>query len=110
LYSILERTYTLVVRVVNFQKNNPIKSVNVKFFRLEKEPLAPKQWAENLKNGSPFKTLVLSMDTDSNGAVTAKLKEGSYEVKVEKYALSKVCELIQNTEVLFIEPKKHWWQ
>ncbi len=30
---------------------------------------------------------------------------GSYEVKVEKYGLNKVCELMHNDSVLFIEPK-----
>lgn len=106
----LEKTYVLVVRVVNFQRNKPIKDVNVKVFRLEKEPITPKQWAENLRNGTPFKRLILSMNTDNNGNVTAELAEGSYEVKVEKYGLNKVCELTQNDSVLFIEPKKHWWQ
>jgi hypothetical protein len=106
----LEKTYTLVIRVVNFQKNKPIKNVNAKVFRLEKESLTLKQWAENLKNESPFKRLILSMNTDNNGNVTAELTEGVYEVKVEKYGLNKVCELTQNDEVLFIEPKKHWWQ
>jgi hypothetical protein len=33
-----EKTYVLVVRVVNFQRNEPIKDVNAKVFRLEKEP------------------------------------------------------------------------
>jgi formylglycine-generating enzyme required for sulfatase activity len=108
--SVLEKTYTLILRVVNFQENKPIKNVNVKVFRLEKEPITVKQWAENLKNGNPFKMLILSMDTDNNGNVTAELTEGSYEVKVEKYGLNKVCELTQNDEVTFIEPKKHWWQ
>jgi len=108
--SVLEKTYTLVLRVVNFQENKPIKNVNVKVFRLEKEPITVKQWAENLKSGNPFKMLILSMDTDNNGNVTAELTEGSYEVKVEKYGLNKVCELTQNDEVTFIEPKKHWWQ
>lgn len=96
--------------MINFQENKPIKNVNVKVFRLEKEPITVKQWAENLKNGNPFKMLILSMDTDNNGNVTAELTEGSYEVKVEKYGLNKVCELTQNDEVTFIEPKKHWWQ
>ena len=105
----MEKTYTLVLKVVNFQKNTPIKNVNVKVFRLEKEPITPKQWAENLKNGSPFKTLILSRNTDNNGNVTAELPEGVYEAKVEKYGLSKVCELTHNVEILFIEPKKPWW-
>ena len=50
------------------------------------------------------------MNTDDNGAVTAELAEGFYEVQVEKYGLNKVCELKQNDSILFIEPKKHWWQ
>jgi hypothetical protein len=108
--SVLEKTYTLVLRVVNYQNNAPIKNVNVKVFRLETEPITPKQWAENLKNGTPFKRLILSMNTDNEGKVTAELPEGVYEAKVEKYGLSKICELKQNVEVLFIEPKKHWWQ
>lgn len=106
----LEKTYVLVVSVVNFQGNKPIKDVNVRVFRLEKEPITLKQWAENLKNGTPFKRLILSMNTDNNGDVTAELAKGSYEAKVEKYGLNKVCELTQNDRVLFIEPKKHWWQ
>jgi hypothetical protein len=106
----LEKIYVIVVRVVNFQRNKPIKNVNVRVFRLEMEPITLKQWAENLKNGSPFEKLILSMNTDDNGNVSAELAEGSYEVKVEKYGLSKVCELTQNDTVFFIEPKKHWWQ
>jgi hypothetical protein len=105
----LEKTYVLIFNVVDFQRNKPIRDVNVKVFRLEKAPITPQQWAENLKNGAPFKRLVLSMNTDNDGNVTAELVEGSYEVKVEKYGLNKVCELTQNGEVLFIEPKKHWW-
>ena len=106
----LEKTYVLVVKVVNFQKNKSIKNVNIKVFRLEKEPITLKQWAENLKNGTPFKKLMLSMNTDDNGTVTTELAEGFYEVKVEEYGLGKACELGQNDSVLFIEPKKHWWQ
>jgi hypothetical protein len=106
----LEKTYVLVVRVVNFQKDKPIKNVNVKFFKLEKEPITLKQWGENLKNGSPFKKLICTMNTDDNGTVTAELAEGFYEVQIEKYGLTKVCELKQNDSFLFMEPKKHWWQ
>jgi formylglycine-generating enzyme required for sulfatase activity len=106
----LEKTYVLVVRVVNFQGNKPIKNVNVKVFRLEKEPITIKQWAENLKNGTPFKRLILSMNTDNDGNVTVKLAEGFYEAEVKKYGLNKVCHLTQNDRVLFIEPRKHWWQ
>ena len=73
----LEKTYMLVVGVVDFQRNKPIKNVNVKVFRLEKAPITLKQYAENLKNGTPFKRLVLSMNTDDNGNVTAELAEGS---------------------------------
>jgi hypothetical protein len=107
---VLEKTYKLVVRAVNSQKNTPLENVNVKVFKLEKEPITPKQWAENLKNGTPFKTLMLSMNTDSNGGVTVELPEGTYEAKVEKYGLSKAYELTQDAEILFMEPKKHWWQ
>jgi 5-hydroxyisourate hydrolase-like protein (transthyretin family) len=106
----LEKSYTLVVSVVNFQTNKPISNVNVKVFRLEKTPITLTEWAENLKNGTPFKKLMLSMNTDNNGNVTAEFAEGSYEAKVEKYNLSKVCELTQDDRILFIEPKKHWWQ
>ncbi len=108
--NVLEKTYMFVVRVVNFKENKPIKNVNVKVFRLEMEPITPKQWAENLKNGTPFKKLILAMNTNDNGMVSAELAEGSYEVEVKKYGLSNVCELTQNDTVLFIEPKKHWWQ
>ena len=106
----LEKTCLLVVSVVNFQTNKPIANVNVKVFRLEKTPLTISEWTENLKNGTPFSKLMLSMNTDNNGIVTAKLAEGSYEAKVEKYNLSKVCELTQDDKIVFVEPKKHWWQ
>ena len=75
----LEKTYAPVVSVVNFQRNKPITNVNVKVFRLKKESITLKQWAENLKNGSPFEKLILSMNTDNNGKVTAELTEGSCE-------------------------------
>jgi hypothetical protein len=104
-----ERTYVLFVRVVNFQRSKPIKNVNVKVFRLEKEPITVSQWAENLRNGTPFKRLMLSMNTDNDGNVTAQLAEGAYEVEVEIYGLTKVCKLSQDDRVLFVEPKKHWW-
>jgi hypothetical protein len=106
---ILEKAYVLVVKVVNFQKNKPIKNANVKVFRLEKEPITLTQWTENLKNGDPFKRLILSMNTANNGTVTAELAEGFYEIQVENFGF-KVFDLTQNGEVLFIEPKKHWWQ
>jgi len=106
---VLEKTYKLVVRAVNFQKDKPIKNVNIKVFRLEKEPITVEQWAENIKNGAPFKRLMLSKDTDDNGNVTAEFAEGVYEIHVENFGL-KVCELEQNAEILFVEPKKHWWQ
>jgi formylglycine-generating enzyme required for sulfatase activity len=107
---VLEKNYVLVVNVVNSQQNKPIKNVNVKVFRLEKEPITVDQWAENIKNGTPFKRLMLSVNTDNEGHVTAELAEGSYELEVEIYGMSKVCELKQNSKVLFIEPKKHWWR
>jgi hypothetical protein len=109
LESVLEKTHTLVAKVATY-KSQPIQNVNVKVFKLEKEPITLKQWAENLKNGTPFKRLMLSMDTDVDGKVTVELAEGVYEVQVEKYGLSKVCELTKNDEVLFVEPKLHWWQ
>jgi hypothetical protein len=107
--SVLEKTNKLIVRVVNFQGKKPIPDVNVKVYRVEKGPLSPKQWAENLKNGTPFKTLIISMSTDDIGNVTAELPEGVYEAKVESFGLNQVCELTQNLEVLFSEPKKRWW-
>ena len=97
-----------IVRVVDFRKD-PIQNVMVKVFKIEKDPITPEKWAENLKNGTPFKSLVFSMNTDYNGAVTAELPHGTYEAKVEKYNFNKVCELTQNVEVLVVEPKKHWW-
>jgi 5-hydroxyisourate hydrolase-like protein (transthyretin family) len=106
--SVLEKTNTLVVRVVDFQKSKPIQNVKVKVLKIEKS-VTQKQWAENLKNGSPFKSLVLSMNTDNNGAVTVQLPVGTYEAEIEKYGFNRVCELTQNVEVLVIEPKKHWW-
>lgn len=90
-------------------QGKPVKNVNIKIFRIEKEPLTPQQWAENLKNGDPFKKFILSMKTGDDGKVTAELPEGSYEANDEKYGLSKVAELTQNVDILFTEPKKHWW-
>ena len=108
--SLLEKTHTFTVNVVNSKQNKPVKNVNVKLFRLEKESITLKQWTENLKNGTPFQKLMLSMDTDNNGNVTAELPEGVYEAKVEEYGLSEVCELTHNVEIRFAEPKKRWWQ
>src|SRR5665648_479873 len=68
----LEKTYMIVIRVVDF-RNNPLKDVNVKVFMLEKKPITIEQWGENLKNGSPFKRLILSMNSDATGSVTSKL-------------------------------------
>ncbi len=108
--SVLEHTNKLIVRVVNHQKNKPIQNITVKVFKIEKKPITPEQWVKNLKNGPPFKTLVLSMNTDNTGTVTAEFPEGTYEAKVEGYGFNQICELTQNAEVLVIEPKKHWWQ
>ena len=105
---VLEKTYSLVVRVVNF-KYRPIENVNVKIFRVETEGITLSQWAENLRNGSPFKRLILSKNTDNKGNMTAELPEGVYEAVAEKNCLNKVFDLTQNVEVLLIEPKKHWW-
>ena len=106
----IEKTHVLVVRVVDFKGKEPIENVSVKIFKLEKNPITIGQWAENLKNGSPFKRLIASVNSDKEGNVTTELAEGSYEIEVEKYRLTKVCELTQNESVVFAEPKKHWWQ
>jgi hypothetical protein len=45
---------------------------------------------------------MLSKNTDNKGSVTFELAMGSYEVKVEKYGLSKVCELVQDDSVLLL--------
>jgi len=105
----LEKTYMIVIRVVDF-RNNPIKEVNVKVFILENKPITIEQWGENLKNGSPFKRLILSKNSDATGSVTSELAEGSYEFVVEKFGSTKVCELKQNESVIFAESKKHWGQ
>jgi hypothetical protein len=109
LASVLEKIYRLTIKVVDSQRNKPIQDVNVKVFRVEKGPITPKQWAENLRNGTPFETLMISTTTSSNGSVTVEFPEGSYEVIVAGCSLNQVCELTQNLEILFIEPKKHWW-
>jgi formylglycine-generating enzyme required for sulfatase activity len=101
---------TLVVKIVDFKSNKPIQNVNVKVFRLEKEPITLKQWAENLKNGTPFKRLMISMNTDNHGKVTVELPECVYETTIEKYGFVRGCDLKQNDEVVFIEPKKQWWR
>ena len=106
----MEKTYTLTVRVVNSKENNPIKNVNIKVFRIEKE-ITLKQWGENLKNGSPFERLVLSMNTNNDGSLIVELPEDCYEVKAEEYGLTKACELKQNVEILFVvASKKRWWK
>jgi hypothetical protein len=104
-----ENTYKLIVKVAD-SKKNAIKDVNIKISRIEKEPISPQQWAENLKNGEASRRLKLVASTDKEGIVTAALVAGSYEVNLEAYGLSQICELTQNKELLFIEPKKHWWQ
>ncbi len=106
----MEKTYTLIVKVVDFQRNKPIQNVNVKVFRLEKESITLKQWAENLKNGSPFRRLMISMNTDNSGKIIAELTEGIYEIEVEKCGYAKVCDLKKNEEAVFVEPKKQWWR
>jgi len=53
---------------------------------------------------------MFSTNTDDKGDVSSELSEGLYEAKVEKYGLIKVFELMQDDKVLFVEPKKHWWQ
>ena len=108
--SVLEKTYRLIVRVVDYQRNKLIPDVNVKVFRIEKGPITPNQWAENLRNGTPFKTMITSMNTNSNGIVTVELPAGAYETTTEGYGSNQVCELSQDLEILFVEPKKHWWQ
>ena len=69
---VIEKTCVLVVKLVDFQRNKPLKNVNVKVFRLETEPITPDQWAENLKNGAPFKRLILSANTDTTGVVVRR--------------------------------------
>jgi hypothetical protein len=108
--TVSKKTYKLVIKVDSFQENEPIKNVNVKVFRLETAPISLQQWAENLKNGTPFKRLMLSMNTDDNGGVVAELAEGSYEVMVEKYGLRKIFELTKDEITVFIAPKKRWWK
>jgi hypothetical protein len=105
--NVIEKTFKLIVKVVDSKKNSAIKEVNIKIFRIEKEPISPEQWVENLKNGAAFKRLILVASTDNEGIVTVALVAGSYEVKLEAYSLSQICELTQNKELLFIEPKKH---
>ena len=106
----IESFYKLIIKVVDSKKNSAVKNVNVKIFRKEKEPISPEQCAENIKNGAAaFKRLILTASTDNDGIVTAEVAVGSYEVKLEAYGLSEICELTQNREILFIEPKKHWW-
>jgi formylglycine-generating enzyme required for sulfatase activity len=105
-----EKTYMLVVRIASFRGNKPIKNVNVKVFMVEKTPITLQQWTENLKNGTPFKRLLFSMNTDNNGSVTAELGTGSYEVVIEKYGLKKACELSKDETIVFNAPKKRWWQ
>ncbi len=105
----LEKTHTIVIRVVD-ARNNPLKDINVKVFIVENKPITLEQWGENLRNGSPFKRLILSKNSDTEGTVTSELAEGSYEVVVEKFGSTKLCELKKNENILFVESKKHWWQ
>lgn len=100
---------TLKVRVVD-AKNKPKPDVAVKVFKIEKEPITPEQWTENLRNGAPFKRLISSINTDSNGEATAEFPVGTYEVVVEKCSFRQLCELTQNVDVSVGEHKKHWWQ
>jgi hypothetical protein len=106
----MDQTYNLVIKIMNFRKNRSVQNTIVKIFRLEKEPISPQQWVENLRNGAPFKRLVLSRNMDNNGVVTAELAIGAYEVKIDELAFAKTIELTQNSEILVIEPKKHWWK
>ena len=105
---VIDKIYILVVKVINFRKT-PIENAVVKIFRLEKEPISPEQWAENLRNGTSFKRLIFSGKTDASGTATAELISATYEVKVEGYAFAKILDVTQNEEILFVEPKKKWW-
>ena len=105
---VIDKIYILVVKVINFRKT-PIENAVVKIFRLEKEPISPEQWAENLRNGTSFKRLIFSRKTDASGTATAELISATYEVKVEGYAFAKILDVTQNEEILFVEPKKKWW-
>ena len=98
---ILEKTHKLVVRVVNYKKE-PSKNLNIRVFRLEKEPITLNQWEENLKNGSPFKRLIISTNTDEKGTVTSELPEGVYDANVELFGLKNFFDLTQNAEILFV--------
>jgi hypothetical protein len=108
--NVIEKNYNLTVKVVDSKKNDVIKNVSIKIFRNEKEPISPEQFTENIKNGAAFKRLILIASTDNEGIVTAELAAGSYEVNLEAYGLKEICQLDHNKEILFIEPKKHWWQ
>jgi hypothetical protein len=105
----IENFYKLIIKVVDSKKSGAAKNVGVKIFRKEKEPISPEQYSENIRNGAAFKRLILTASTDNEGIVTAEVAAGSYEVKLEAYGLSEICELTQNKEIRFIEPKKHWW-
>ena len=80
---VLEKTHMLVVRVVDFQKKKPLKNVTVQVFKLEKEPITLKQWGENLKNGTPFKRLMFSMNTDDDGNVLLSLQRATTKLKLK---------------------------
>ncbi len=99
----------LIAKVVDFE-NKPIENVIAKIIRLEKEPISPQQWVENLRNRAPFKRFILSKDIDKKGTVKVELTGGICEAKAPEYSLGKIFELTQNKEILFIKPKKKWWQ
>lgn len=107
--NVIEKNYKLTVKVVD-SKKHVIKNVSIKIFRNEKDPISPEQYAENIKNGAAFKRLILTANTNNEGLVTAELAPCTYEVKLEAYGLKEICQLDQNKEILFIEPKTHWWQ
>ena len=104
-----QKVCRLKVQLVD-AKNHPKPDVEVKVFKLEKEPISTEQWTENLKNGAPFKRLISSINTDSNGEVTADYPVGTYEVVVEKYSFRQLCELTQNVDISVVEHKKRWWK
>jgi hypothetical protein len=106
----IKRKYNLVVKVINMKKK-PVNNVDIKISELESVLLTPEQFAEGIRTGTNPKKLISSMRTKDYGYIDAKLKEGVYEIEIEKYFLKKTCELHENNELVFVTPvEKHWWQ
>ena len=57
----------------------------------------------NRENAQPNQ-LIATLSTDNSGYVEAELSEGSYSIQIEKYSLTKSCNLEKDIALIFRKP------